>query len=295
MKTGILQVAFILLSVVVLFSRCGSVKSSVTSAEKAETLFTSGNYAEALELYRHLIATDDEHKQPVDAAILKNAAVAASHQKDHRFTLDCIERLSSTRALNIDEAALYADNAFAGETDRTLAFFNNHRDLLISSMGSESYYSRLCQLNGEAGNADGVVSNWPQANRATKLEWFRTYYEGVKNQMSAYELMALCDKVLAMDSNQKEALHNKAVLLYEKSEATYKKLMDDYNKEKNATTYAYLRRDLKLISTDYRECRDLFEKLRKLEPDNNNYTRYLYNVYIRLDLNDQAKQLEKLL
>ncbi|MGV8829582.1 MAG: tetratricopeptide repeat protein [Breznakibacter sp.] len=296
MRVGFLHIGLVLCAVVFVFSRCATVKTSVAPIEKAETLYKSGNFAEALPLYKQFITKADEAKQAVEAAVLKNAAVAAYQQKDYGHTLDWIERLGTIRPLEAEEASLFIESvAFVADDTRQLVFMNNHRELLIGSMGQEPYHSKLCQLHGRLGHSEGVVGSWNQADRATKLAWFTAYYDGVKTRENEEALIALCDQVLALDGDHIDALKNKAVLLFGKCETRYKQLMDGYNKNKNATSYAYLKRDLKLLSSDYRECRDLFEKLRRLEPGNRSHIQYLYNVYVRLDLNDQAKQLEKLL
>lgn len=296
MRVEFLRVGLVLCAIVFIFSRCATVKPSVASIDKAETLFKAGNFAEALPLYKQFITKADEGKQAVEAAVLKNAAVAAYQQKDYGYTLDWIERVGVIRALESEEASLFLESvAFVEDDARQLLFMNNHRELLIGSMGQEPYHSKLCQLHGRLGHIEGVMANWNHADRATKLALFAVYYDGVKTLENEEGLMALCDQVLALDGNHIAALTNKAVLLFGKCETRYKQLMDGYNKNKNATSYAYLKRDLKLLSSDYRECRDLFEKLRRLEPGNRSHIQYLYNVYVRLDLNDQAKQLEKLL
>ena len=264
MGTGILRIGFILLTVVLTFARCGSSKPAASSASIAEALVSEGKYAGALTIYRKIVSDGDRSGASVDASVLKRAAQAATHQKDHSFVLDCIERLAAAQTLTIEDAQLYVDNvAFVDDDNRQLAFFANHHNLLINTLGNEKFHTTLCRLYGRIGNTEGVVDNWPQANDATKLEWFSVYYKGVKDQKNADELIMICNQMLSLDSNLKDALNYKAVLLFDKNEARYKKLMDDYNKNKNATTYAYLKRDLKALSSDYRECRELFEKLRQ--------------------------------
>ena len=296
MSVGFLRLGLVLCAFVLVFSRCATVKPSVSPLVKAEAMFVEGNYAEALPLYRQFIIKADENNQAVDASVLKNAAVAASHQNEYELTFDFVERLGNLNLLDAETARLFVESSAPVDDDvRKLSFMTKHRSLLFEVMGQEAYYTALCSLSGRVGDLQGVVDSWTMAGKAAKLEWFPLYYEGVKDIQSPDALMALCDEVLTLQADHQDALKYKAVLLYEKSEARYKELMDDYNKNKNATSYAYLKRDLKRLSADYRMCRDLFEKLRLLAPDNGNYIRYLYNVYLRLDLNDQAKKLEKLL
>ena len=101
--------------------------------------------------------------------------------------------------------------------------------------------------------------------------------------------------MLVKDENSIPALEWLAVNEYNKAEEWYKKEIAKYNKNKNATTYAYLRRDLKKISAIFRLARDKFLKLRKLDPNNKSYIKYLKNTYLRLDMKDKAKEMDDLL
>ena len=120
------------------------------------------------------------------------------------------------------------------------------------------------------------------------------------NKRDYYEVLGV-DKN-ATDEDIKRAYRRKAKECHpdlhpddKEAEARFKAAMAEYEKKKNATTYAYLRRDLKRISADYREAQAGFEKLRTIDPDNKNYIKYLITIYSRLDRDDKAKQLKKLL
>jgi hypothetical protein len=162
-------------------------------------------------------------------------------------------------------------------------------------MGEKGYYSKLCGSYLAVGNIEGFVNAWPQSDNDTKVKYFGQYKNEVKDAISTKEMLKICDSILAIDADNVDALSFKAVSLYDDCEAKYRKLMGDYEKNKNATSYAILKRDLKFLSTDYRQCRDMFEKLRVLMPDSKNNIKYLINIYNRLDQNEKARQLEKLL
>jgi outer membrane protein assembly factor BamD (BamD/ComL family) len=71
--------------------------------------------------------------------------------------------------------------------------------------------------------------------------------------------------------------------------------MSKYNKNKNATTYAYLRRELKRISTDYKIAKDILEKLIEKDPTNKNQLVYLRNCYVRLEMQEEARKVNKII
>ncbi len=71
--------------------------------------------------------------------------------------------------------------------------------------------------------------------------------------------------------------------------------MAKYNKDQNYTAYVYLKRELKKISSMFRESRELFEKLHEDDPDNQQYIKYLKNIYLRLDMKGEASKMDMLL
>ena len=56
-----------------------------------------------------------------------------------------------------------------------------------------------------------------------------------------------------------------------------------------------LKRELKKISAMFRQSRELFEKLHEGDPDNEQYIKYLKNIYLRLDMNGEASKMDMLL
>ncbi|WP_291856731.1 hypothetical protein [Marinilabilia sp.] len=45
----------------------------------------------------------------------------------------------------------------------------------------------------------------------------------------------------------------------------------------------------------FRESRELFEKLHEDDPDNQQYIKYLKNIYLRLDMKGEASKMDMLL
>jgi tetratricopeptide (TPR) repeat protein len=86
-----------------------------------------------------------------------------------------------------------------------------------------------------------------------------------------------------------------AKFYFEKAERNYQYELDKYKKDENVTTYAYLRRELRKISEDYRKSRDILEKLLAINPTQRNYMVYLRNCYIRLDMKEGVARMDKLL
>lgn len=282
---------------IMMIAGCGSIKNSVSPLLKADELSSQGLYSESYLVYKEYIAKLEGKSQVVDAEVLKNAALAAEKSGHHESVLLWYDKLSQQQPLTGDQALAMIESAkIIGDDAKQTNLMKSLGDVLLAKMGEEHYNSRLCQLYGEAGNAEGVAQTWEKADKSTRLKWFDVFYkEKVKAGEDKNSLIDICSEVLKMDAKFKPAMHNKAILLYEKSEARYNQLMTEYNKKKTPTTHAILMRDLKVLSADYRTCRELFEGLRAFEPDTKSYVQFLYNVYVRLDLSEKAKQLQKLL
>ncbi len=95
--------------------------------------------------------------------------------------------------------------------------------------------------------------------------------------------------------NYGPALFWKAKYHFDKAERKYQSEMAKYNKDKNTTAYAYLRRELKKLTDDYKISRDILLKLKEQDPTNKNQLVYLRNCYIRLEMQDEAAKVTKII
>lgn len=284
-------VLFSILSILI-FSNCSTTKSVETRRQNADQYMMQGNYAAALPIYESLI-TASSKGVAVDGGLIRKASEAAFKTENYSKATSWLDLLTEK---NFDDVMLYIQAIeVQGDKAALAQGIEKYGDVLITEMGEEQYNSKLCATYGAIGNDDGVAKCWEKSDAKTRSQWFETYFNHSKSKLDDAQLEKLCDTMLAADPDNTVALHFKAVKLYDKSEARYKKLMADYERNKNAASYAILRRDLKFLSADYRSSRDMFEKLRTINPDNKNHIKYLINIYNRLDQNDKAKQLEKLL
>ncbi len=260
---------------------------------KAAIYLSQGDYVNACAAYDNIISNAGNNGETPADDVYRNGASAAIHLQKFSKAAFWLSKIENPTAEDCNNAIVSYEKS--GDLMSLISYLERQKDKVSAVVGEAAYHSRLCAVFGTIGNAEGVMANWPKSDNKTKLEWFKLYFDSVKDSMTENELSKLCDSVLAIDGNNSDAHFYKAVQKYEKCEARYKKLLDDYEKKKNATTYAILKRDLKFLSADYREAKDMFENLRKLAPDNKSYIKYLINIYNSLDQGDKAKQLERLL
>ncbi|MCU4158235.1 hypothetical protein J1N10_19840 [Carboxylicivirga sp. A043] len=198
---------------------------------------------------------------------------------------------------NISLIAEYAQMLQSNaKVDEEIALWTDNAERISDSKLTKLKTERLVFLHSSNENFENVVEAYAAkgdavVSKEAQLEYIKAL-EATKKGLAASKA---CNALLKENPDYTEALEWKAKYYFNKAENRYKYEMDKYNKNKTAAAYAYLRRDLKKVSADFRIARDTFLKLRKQDPSNKTYIKYLKNTYIRLDQNDKAAQLDKLL
>lgn len=268
----------------------GSKLKTATRLE-ADQAFAEARYADAMLKYNSLLALN----VAPDSAMCRNMTIASARTKDYptatKYGALCKMTAEDTLLLfaygeSLDSLGREAESVALIEARMSQFELHYGRQAVVSKLAR--HYSATEDLRLEELFAELEL-------QADKSACFDAYFAMIEKKKTPTELRKLCNSALRSNALQKSALHYLATTKYEDAESQYKQTMAEYNKKKNATTYAYLRRDLKRVSAVYRESKDHFETLRKLEPDNKNYVKYLININLRLDQKDKAKELEKLL
>lgn len=281
-----------ILAAAVSAAACSSLRkpSFAEVKSQADALFEAGDYTLALEKYKQLMA----NAASPDSAVARNASIAANKLGMHTDAAQwgMIYPLGNDTAR---VSAAFGSLKALNRTAEAVAIAENHTGVLASVSNADSITAYMASYYNNA-KSDKLVPLYNQINGAQlRARCFDTYFGMVKDSLPADKLTQICKSALADNPKSVPALEYMATSLYEKAEAQYTKVMNDYNKNKNATTYAYLRRDLKRISAVYRDSRSYFDRLREIDESNKNYVRYLVNIYIRLDNHDKAKKLKNLL
>jgi len=288
MKSSIL---FGLVALMLFFASCASTKNMKYDSIKKEanTLFEQGRYSEALSIYK---TVDSLH---YDSLLLHNASISALKTDEFRDAvayLKAIKNPGNDNGLK-EEMSLLLDSI--GRFSRSFYCFEDEMPLVKSICG-EDYTNEKYALYYNYINSSKIVDLYDKLqSKDARSTCFATYFSHVKSTLDEKELVSKCRSALADNSNQVVALKYLGVVQYNKSEKDYKAAMDEYNKNKNQTAYAYLRRDLKLISKDYIKSRDYLNKVHELDPDDVQVIKILININNRLDQPAKAKALQKLL
>ena len=289
-KLSILSIAILLAG---LFA-CNPMKKIETTQTSAYSAYQNGNFTEALTMYDQLMKLYKEQSKDVPYDIIVKAGKAAFNAK------------------NFEKAKEYLSKAFEGnktyeilnmlidtykqldETGVIKKLITDNIPVFQKAGKTSEAYTELFKMSYSAGDLEEAYKNYNKISDPA-IDLFPEYLTVLNDLGKKDEAQKACETMLVKDANSVPALEWLAVNEYNKAEEWYKKEIAKYNKNKNATTYAYLRRDLKKISVIFRSARDKFLKLHKLDPNNKSYIKYLKNTYLRLDMKDKAKEMDDLL
>jgi len=286
----------VLLVAVVGFS-CSPVKRLPDLESQADTAIKQSHYEQAYEYLQQYVAiSKTTNVKPNESLYLKLAEVCNQLNKVDEAS-SCYENLllnANNEGLIQDYTTLLARNH---EIKKELGVWSRYYTQIHDNSLLKQAYDRQLILLTESQDYAAAEALWmdlPEGMEVSPEAYFSVVQSADQLGHSKNALKA-CNWLLKLEPDHIGALEWKAKYLYESAEKSYNAEMAKYNKNKNATTYAYLRRDLKVISGDFRESRDLFLKLRKISPEEESYLKYLKNIYIRLDMKQEAAKIDKLL
>ncbi|MCR5696363.1 MAG: hypothetical protein K6G73_05230 [Marinilabiliaceae bacterium] len=278
----------IIMLLVALVSACQSSKKlTIEKTNQANALFNAGNYTEAFNAYLAI----DSVALLSDTIARRNAIISAYNTHNYKYATS-----HAIFAFNNDKELLTAvEKSFCalGMTEKANVLILNYESIFTAEYGEKAIANRLAAYHNERESRQLVNYYSKIDNDSLRVACFDNYFKFTSSSMSDDEKLNACKEILQLAPKQETALRFMAINQYKTAEAKYNAAMAEYNKKKNATTYAYLRRDLKRISATYRECKAKFETLRTINPENKDYIKYLININLRLDNNAQAKELEK--
>lgn len=275
---------------------CSPLKKVPSIRKDADIAFQTSNYQLAYQKYSELINLSESNQIQIEDQVINRMAFSCKHVGRY------------------DEAATYFMRSLQSKYDSTIflqyAGILNHMARMeeeidlwnkFSSenleMGlSQRSFDRLLILHKNLSHAGEVEKMWKnRSGKGLSLESYLVFSDYFKEKEDNGSLMIVSNELLKYYPDNAVGLKNKAIGLYNKAEGRYKSEMDTYNKNKNATTYALLKHELKKISGDYRNAKDILTKLHLSDPSNELYIRYLVNVNLRLDNKDEAFRYDRML
>lgn len=274
---------------------CGTT-SKITNIEASmEEAFARGDFEQTIQYFDRLEATTINNNQPIEDRHKIIAGKAAFQVQKYG---QAMRYLSSVENLAPDtEAIEFLGISYnkTGEPGLEYQHWNKYLSAISGSDYHQKVVERLFVMETERGNHNAATLLWNKITPTSNEMLLSTRLAGIVAEGKQAEALSFAEEILKTNPNHQDALFVKARHYYEHAEKRYQEEMTKYNRDPNFTTYAYLRRELRHISADYRTARDLFIKLHEISPDNKNYMRYLKNTYLRLEMRAEAARIDQLL
>ena len=281
-------------SLLLMFFACNPLKKLETTQSSAQAAYEAANYSEALVLYEQLIQLYKENGKDIPVDIKMNAGKSAYEVKSYDTAKGYLSEAFNENK-SIEQLMMLIDiSKQSGDRDGLKSLIENNIDLLKGNGKGDFANSELFTIYYSIGDTEAAYSSYNGIENPGE-ELFDKYLDVLVKLNKKKEAKKFCTEELIRDAGNVTALEWLAIDEYTNAEKWYKSMMAKYNKNKNATSYAYLRRDLKKVSVQYRNARNKFLKLRTIDPNNKKYIRYLKNCYLRLEMKDKAAEMDKLL
>lgn len=278
---------------------------SCSSLTKAPTLqpmqsavsdaYAAGDFEQTLSSYDKLENYQTSRGSAPDLAYLKMAAKAADELKQYARAEELLNNwLEQSRD---EEAVLMLGELYSAtnQTAKEEAHWKKYLSLVKSDETRLEILSRQFKMEVKNKEYQKALELWEQMPPTFLPELLYLKAEALKATGKKEEADKIVDEILERNPDFEQALFWRASDIYTKAEEWYQSEMGKYNKKPDYTSYVYLRRELKKISELFRQSREMFEALREIDPANTVYIKYLKNIYLRLEMKEEAVKMDMLL
>jgi predicted Zn-dependent protease len=274
---------------------CNPLKQMQTHQNSMEEASNAGNHHQVLDAYNQLSAYHAGKDSKMKLSYLKMAAKSAieieQYQQAKELLLQWTDQSEDFEAV---ELLGYIYEA-TGNTDKEYNLWNSYWATIDSDEMKKEVGTRLFSIEMQRKEYDKALKRAKQMPPMSDPKVMYMRVEALEATNQTKGALEVCSALLDKHPDYKPAIEWKAKDIYKRAEKWYKAEMSEYEKNPEYTAYVYLRRELKKISSMYRESRDLFEKLRQDEPNNSNYIKHLKNIYLRLEMREEATKMDMLL
>ncbi|TCO06961.1 tetratricopeptide repeat protein [Natronoflexus pectinivorans] len=286
---------FSTLLVVLIIASCAPGRQLTNLESNITQLYQQGNYNQVLSEYDRLEIMTRNSNDTISQAISILAGKAAWHAGFHDQTHRYFEKTEIWQ--NNPEVVLIKGKSYrqTGNQKQEYQHWINHIETVKQTDSHRDVMLRIFEIEESTGDYESALNTWSIIPDNQNPETMFKKLQVLEKTDKSDEALELSGKILAEDPNFEPAKFWKARFYYEKAENWYQDEMTKYNRNPNYTTYAYLRRELRLISADFRTSRDLFVELHEMQPSNVTYMQYLRNIYRRLEMRPEAARMEQLI
>jgi tetratricopeptide (TPR) repeat protein len=272
---------------------CTTKKTVVSTESNIKTAYEAQDYSMVLQLFEKFEQT--KKPEEVTSTILEMAGLSAYRTENWSKAYDYLNRIASESASPDILGALGNVLFYREELEQEYAHWNKFLPQLVNSSYYQTATTRLFQVETTREAYQKAQAIWELIPDKKDPDLRFDYLSILEKLDKKAQALAYSQEILKDNPTHQPTLYWRAQYYFNKAEGTYQDEMTKYNKNPDYTSYAYLRRELKSISADFRTARDMFIQLRGMNPDNLNYIKYLKNCYLRLEMKVEAVKMDQLL
>ncbi len=287
------KITFILLVILPGFA-FGQRKPAAPSRESLIiTAFEAKNYEKVLTLMEQLEndKNPSEISHEINELAGKSAFYTESWDKVHIYLTRIADVNSNPEILGMIGMAYF----YWGDKDLEYRHWNRYLQQLLGSSFGNTASTRLFVFNIENGNINRAMEVWGLIPEKDNPELQFEYLKLLDKSGQKQQAFNFNSEIIQTYPDHENALYWRGRFYFDKAEEAYQNEMKKYNRNPDHTSYAYLRRELKVISVDFRTSRDIFLKLHEINPGSINYIQNLKNCYLRLEMKEEADRMEQLI
>jgi len=272
---------------------CNPLKQLQTATDEANKEFNSNNYELAFEKYSTLFEKYKQSNVEIPYGLYVNYANSAAKTGKYEVAIDNYKKaLSDSVSVNLVKGLVEASEKTP--KNNLLGILDQYKTYLIDN-GEEAYYNNKVFENAvKNGSQDIIVSSYKNLKTPTEVQSME-YIKALETLGQKKEAINFCNELVKNNPEYFKAKEYRGEYYYNFAENWYKSEMDKYNKDKNYTAYVYLKRELKKISSNYKIAKAEYEALHTKYPEEKKYIKYLKNIYLRLEMKNEASEMDKLL
>ena len=287
------KIALVIIICFSIFS-CNPLKKIESTKSVADEAFGKKEYSQAYTLYNNLINSYQKNNITIPAKTYLNAAESAVQMNNTSHSVELFESALKQEITIRGIKGLVNSYIKESKYEKIEEVLKQYESFLVEN--NESGYVKNLRFENEVskGNQEGILSTYTNLE-APAEEQSMIYISTLEGLGRKKEAVEFCSEMIEKNPDYLKAREYKAIYYYNFAEEWYKNEMAKYNKDKNYTAYVYLKRELKKISANYRVAKVEFEALHKAKPTDKKYIKYLKNTYIRLEMKNEAADMDKLL
>ena len=282
-------------ALLIIVSACNPLKQIQGYQTNLTQAYESKDYPGVLTAYNQLKKYHQSKESRIMPEYLKMAGEAAIETENYELAETILLRkIEQSQDMETVEmlGRVYQDT---GKTDKEYDLWSEYVNQVESEEKRAEISQKLFAIEMRRKDYEKALDRTRKMPPLSDPRFMFMRVEALEATGKKEEAREVCNQLLERDPDFKPAMEWKAIDIVERAEKWYRAEMTKYNKDQNYTAYVYLKRELKKISAMFRQSRELFEKLHEGDPDNEQYIKYLKNIYLRLDMKGEASKMDMLL